>query len=210
MQSTQFYPNFAEPWLEGLVGRLSPTGERVDTLLTFDWIPGNDLRGSGDFWPLGLVGSTEGAILVGQSNRPQIQWFDGNGVMTQIVRWQAERPLVTDSVWGVYEEGFLAGPGGNTESRLSFLKGLIPPIGEPLPHFGQLWGDNVGNVWVGDYSVDRRVTARIRGFSRDGTWLGSITLPPYLKILAIRHGRLLGVQFNELGVEAVVLYAILR
>jgi hypothetical protein len=208
MRSATHSPDFPELWLQGIIARFDLTSERLDTLLSFDWVQSATTRRGIRFPAMGVVETTSGAILVGRSDRPQVEWVGPGGQVTQVLRFSWERRLITDSVWVAYERYFMEEPGWtvDTETRHRLFAQFRRPIGEPLPFFGTLRGDDLGNVWVGNYSVDPRTTERFEVFSPTGDWLGSVSLPPRFRVLDIQDGGILGVQYDDLGVNAVALY----
>jgi len=200
--------DFPEAWLRGVVTRLDLASGRVDTVRSFDWV--QNRRGRPRFPPGGEVGVTRGAILLGRSDRAQVEWVTTDGRLAQILSWEADRPRLSEEDWAVYEDYFMTEPvfTVSTEDRRELFAQMRPPIGRPLPHFGRLLGDDRGNAWVADYSVNWRTSARFEVFTADGDWLGSVSLPPRFQVLDIAESRVLGVQFNDLGVAAAVVYRI--
>ena len=47
-------------------------------------------------------------------------------------------------------------------------------------------------------------------FAPDGSWLGPVALPARSRVLDIAGGRMLLVEMNELGVQAVALYELVQ
>ena len=71
--------------------------------------------------------------------------------------------------------------------------------------------DDDGNLWVQDYrswvseaGVDRIWTV----FDPEGRYLGDVTVPAGLRVFTIHTDRLIGVHYDDLGVERVRIYAI--
>jgi hypothetical protein len=149
-------------------------------------------------------------MLVGRDDLPEVRRFTLDGTLTQIVRFPGPSVLITDSMWADYEWYWMTEPATSLDqrARARLFAQINPPIGKPLPYFGKLFGDDLGNLWVGAYSTAPRCTRRLRVFSPSGDWLGSLTLPPHFEVVDIRYGRILGVQYDDLGVNAVVLYRI--
>lgn len=210
MQSATYNPDFPELWRQGVIARFDLTSGRLDTLRTFDWTQSATTRRGIRFPVTGVTGTTKDAILIARSDLPQVNRINPEGELTQILRFPWERELISDSTWAAYEEYFMEEPVStiNASTRRRLFAQFKPPIGKPLPYFGTIRGDDLGNVWVGNYSVDYRTTGRYEVFSPTGDWLGSVSLPPRFRVLDIRERRILGVQYNDLGVNAVALFRI--
>ena len=205
MQRASSPPEFPEPWLPGFIARLDLASGQVDTLKHFDWIPSP--IGRTRFHPMGVAGVTEGALLVGRSDRAEIERSGLDGQVIQVLRFPREQPVITDDVWASYREWFMSDPvvTVDAETRATLFRRMRPRLGQPLPFFGRLDGDDLGNVWVGDYSVNTRTTTHYDVFSPDGSWLASVSLPAHFQVLDIYDGRMLGVEYNEFGEAAIVL-----
>ena len=209
MRSSTYNPNFSEPWLQGVVARFDLALDRLDTLRSFDWAP-NRATSTQVFRVQGVVSSTGGDILIGRTDRPQIDRFNPDGQLTQILRFPRARKVITEGIWASYKWFFMTEPQSNlgTQGRASLFAQIRWPIGDPLPYFGKLFGDEKGNAWVADFSVIPRTVERFDVFSPAGEWLGSLSLPPLFRVLDIRGGMILGVEIDELWVNAVALYRI--
>ena len=91
-----------------------------------------------------------------------------------------------------------------------------------LPVLHSLHLDAVGNLWVEPYSLPGADVAPFQVYTPDGTWLGTVAMPPGLSLEAggLRTGTgsksafeigddyILGVWRDELDVEYVRLYAL--
>jgi len=74
----------------------------------------------------------------------------------------------------------------------------------PLPLFGSLRGDPEGNVWIGESTVFATETpSAYQVVTSDGEWQGSIDLPEGLRVLQIGSDVVLGIETDELDVQAV-------
>ncbi len=84
------------------------------------------------------------------------------------------------------------------------------PIPELVPSFRGLLVDDVGNLWVEHYRLpwDARRTWEV--FNPDGRWLGTLTTPLGVRPLQIGPDFLLGSHRDEVGVERVRLYELVK
>ena len=70
--------------------------------------------------------------------------------------------------------------------------------------------DDEMNVWLEDFPMDSLHTNRWCVFDSTGVWSGSVTLPEGLAIFEIGTDYVLGKMEDELGVERVMAYALVR
>lgn len=80
-----------------------------------------------------------------------------------------------------------------------------------MPAYQGLQVDARGNLWVEAYRAPgEEVAPRWEVFDPDGVWLGTVETPAGVQIYEIGEGYLLGRWTDELGVEYVRRYAILK
>jgi hypothetical protein len=85
---------------------------------------------------------------------------------------------------------------------------LSPP--EFLPAYYGFQLDAVGVLWVEEYRLPGEVGSRWNLFDREGRWLTTIELPARLRVLEIGAEHLLGVWRDELDVEYLRVYGVVR
>lgn len=83
-------------------------------------------------------------------------------------------------------------------------------LADSFPAIDRFHVDSLGNIWVRDYSPPWETDATTGVFSADGPWLGTVHLPPDLRLLEIGADYLLGVRTDELDVQHLVLYDLER
>lgn len=201
--------DFRPRWLQSVLSKFDLLSGRVDTLGRFDWVQNE--RGRRRFDPQGRVAVTSGGLLIGRGDRPEVRVLDFSGHVRQWVRWTAEPPALTEEDWSIYEDYFMTDPVMTLtpSERREIFAAMRPQLGSPLPYFGGLLGDDHGNIWVADHSVNWRVTAALKAFSPQGKWLGTLALPPRFQVLDIFENRILGIGFNDVGVASAIVYRIL-
>jgi len=94
-----YLPPPPDGWASMPIFRVSPDGERVDTLPSLDY---REFQGEGPgnvFSHTGALGVATGAILYGRSDVPEVRWLDETGTVVEIARWVPEWKQITDSVW---------------------------------------------------------------------------------------------------------------
>jgi hypothetical protein len=83
------------------------------------------------------------------------------------------------------------------------------PWAETLPAWGDLRGDEAGNLWVSEDSGTGASTDW-NVFAPDGQWLTPIGLPDGVRILELGDDYLLGLWLDELDIEHVRMYEIVK
>ncbi len=91
--------------------------------------------------------------------------------------------------------------------------GQVPAFG--WPDYARSFGpaiqlDDDGNVWVAEYFLPGETRNARTVFGSDGIWLGSLELPPRFTPHHIGRDFVLGVWRDELDVESVRLYELVK
>ena len=207
-------------WLPGHMSLLDTETGAIDTVASYDnWpgvppgLPTNPIRA------LGEVTVAAGHFVQTRSDRPEITWRLPDGTVTRIMRWRPERTLLTEELLEpveAYDRMMGRMNYGVSEARLEELvqEGMSwyrAMLGRPMPLFGIPFADADGNVWLPSY----RMTYPEEGspytvVSPDGEWLGQVVTPPRFRILDVTGGLVLGVLRDEMDVESVVVYEVVR
>ena len=89
------------------------------------------------------------------------------------------------------------------------------PRAATLPVLQSIRLDAAGNLWVEPYSLPGAEVPPFEVYDSDGNWLGSVAMPPGLSLVdrprigfEIGDDYVLGVWFDELGVQYVRLYGL--
>ena len=212
MTISQYRLYFEEPWLRAPLVRHPLNTQQWDTVGLYDFaqrisqnVTPNPIR------PSGHAAVTAGGMIVNRGDRSQVERMDLSGQTTQIILWEEDRRPLTASLWAIREEYWASRNTRRTEAELrEFLADLRAAATEHLPYSGGLHGDDAGNVWVAEYSMDFPHPARYRVFGPDGHWLGWVEMPPRFQILDIGREFLLGIQRDEFDVQAITLVPIVR
>ena len=210
---------FEEEWLPGHMARLDMDTGTLDTIASFDHM---SRAPQGLRWnPIGAAGwvtVATGQFVYARSDRPEIAWRLPDGTVTQIVRWQAEPPApLTEDLLAGFEAGFREGnqranPGASDADidRMTAddVARYHAVLGHPMPLFNTPIGDAEGRIWLpaylpGGWRVDAPEYTVI---SASGEWLGTVEVPPRLRILDVAGGLVLGVLRDEMDVQSVVVY----
>ena len=84
------------------------------------------------------------------------------------------------------------------------------PMPELLPPYSLLRVDSEGNLWVAGYRVPGEENNDWSVFDTRGRWLGDVGLPEGLSVLDIGGDYLLGGFTDDLDVEHLVLYELIK
>ena len=222
MATSSFRSGFEEPWLPGHMARFDMETSALDTVASYDFAsrPPPGLRWD-PISAFGRVAGVAGEFVYTRSDKPEVTWRSPDGTVTQIVRWQAEAAPLTEELLAGIEAGLRAGnrmanPGAAdaaidrmTDENMAVYRARI---GGPMPLFAIPLGDREGRVWLPSWrpGAAREGASHYTVISADGEWLGTVEGPPGLRILDVAHGLVLGVQRDEMDVESVVLYEMVR
>ena len=84
------------------------------------------------------------------------------------------------------------------------------PFPEKRPAYGSLLPDDLGNLWVGDWVLFPEVAKGWKVLDPSGRWMGEMTMPERFFPYAVGVDWILGVEWDELDVEYVVLYPLIK
>ena len=218
MATNSYMSGFAEEWLPGHMARFDMGTGTLDTIASYDFMsrPPPDLRWS----PNGGSGSVTvaaGQFVYTRSDRPEIIWRLPDGTVTQIVRWQAEPAPLTEELLAGVEAGLrarhqMANPGASDADiegmTADAMAVYMASLGGPMPLFSPPIGDAEGRVWLPAYRPggSRADVPDYTVISAGGEWMGTVEVPPRLRILDVAGGLVLGVLRDEMDVQSVVVY----
>jgi hypothetical protein len=77
-------------------------------------------------------------------------------------------------------------------------------------HSGNLLVDAEDNLWVREYSLPGELAFRWSVFDADGVFLGTLDVPEGLQLLDVGADRVLGSWRDDLGVEHVRMYELIK
>ena len=209
-----------EEWLVGHMSLFDTETGAIDTVAAYDHHP-RERRGVMNpiIQPIGEVTVAAGRFVQTRSDRPEITWRLPDGTVTQIVRWRPEPPLLTEELLE-HGESYNRMIGrmnyGVSETRLEEIiqedmSRYRAMIGQPVPLFGSPFADAAGNLWLPSYRpAYPEEGSPYTVISPDGEWLGQVETPPRFRILDVTGGLVLGVLRDEMDVENVVVYEVVR
>lgn len=206
--------------------RLSAGGERVAELGSF---PGYQSYSSPQTgvapYPFGADthGAVSGdALVVGTAESPELRYHGPDGGLRRIVRWPdhdrtVEGPLV--AVWDSMMASWLE---AMPEMRRDMVREMFDRIPRPerFPAYDGVIPGEGGRIWVGEYvgmleiastPIDRRVPSRRwLVLDADGALAATVETPAGFQPHAVSASRVWGVYRDEVDVESVRAYRIVR
>ncbi|MGW8265097.1 MAG: hypothetical protein ACWGSQ_01950 [Longimicrobiales bacterium] len=198
------------------VVRFDVDGSLVDTLGLF---PGREVvltdeggRGVMNTPPFARNASTTlrgDRVVVGPQSRFELLEIGPEGRVLRVVRARETATPVGPEQLEAYIQGRLrtAPPERHAEIRRS-LEDM--PVPETIPPYGGILGDEDGNLWVGAWAMYPEVAGSWEVFDPNGVWLGAVRTPPGIDPRAIGSEWLLGVERDDLDVEYVVVYPLIK
>ncbi len=207
---------FEEEWLQGHMARFDVATGAVDTVASYDYVPGDGNPSPG----FGSVTVADGEFVQTRSDKAEVIWRLPDGTVRQIVRWQAEPEHLTDEHLRRLGESLLPRLRfANPDAPIATVEEMVrenvarreADLGKPLALFRSPFGDAEGRVWLPSFDIagPREGSPPYTVFSPDGEWLGQVDAPPGLRILDVAHGRVLGVVTDEMDVQSVVVYELI-
>jgi len=162
-----------------------------------------------------VVGGDPPKVVIGDSDRPELFVFDPPGVLASIIRWDAEpRRVQPEWVEQWKEERSAADlPPGQLQELERVWRWM--PVPETLPHFEALEVDREENLWVRAAVAPSDSILEYLVFDPQGKMLGRLPVPlglvhnPMVR-LDIGGDYLLGVWEDELGIQSVRMYGLIK
>jgi hypothetical protein len=162
---------------------------------------------SGLFERTGTFTAWRDRLFVGDGDRYEIAVIDTSGRTIQSIRrLQTPRPVTTDAIAAQRAERIGRYP---NESRREAERVYAEiPVPETMPAYSRVVADAEGNLWVEEYRVTADEPLRWTVFDSAGRMLGTLAVPPTLRIMEIHRDVLIGVARDSLDVPQVRVYPI--
>ena len=156
-------------------------------------------------------GLSDDRFIIGDAYDYTFNEYRHDGTLERKVRRNhTPRPVETGDVERSVRMSVDRLPEGGLRTRILEQRlAMLHP--DRMPAYSDLIAERDGHVWVRPYrtkweggDVDWDV------FDPGGRWLGAVTVPERLRVTDIGAGRLLGVARDELGIESLRLYALVK
>ncbi len=196
-------------------------GEEVELVRRDDGRLSEDLYVFGN---MPVVGAAAGPVAVIDTEAWRVRLVSSlDGSIERIIRREVEPPEATDAIYEAHLEGIVgmvAGAGAPAE-QVEFVRRMWReyPRAPTLPVLRSVHVDAGGNIWLAPYYIAGAEPPPFEVFAPDGTWLGTVALPPGLErgfvqyqapYMEIGDDHVLGVWRDELGVQYVRMYRLNR
>ncbi len=155
-------------------------------------------------------------VVASPNDRYEIRAFRADGALARIVRrghqprvpTEADRPHFVEEQMSYYEASDI--PEAIVERARQEFE--TTPLAETFPAFSSVLGDASGHLWVEEYRLPRddRPGTLWTVFDPEGYALGFVETPDGLEIDEIGEDYLLGRVMDDLGVESVQLWPLVR
>ena len=199
--------------------RFSPDG---DLLASYGPFPGYtnfvSANGMGNV-PFGAglsLGVHRDHLVVGTGETEEARYFGPAGTLARIVRWTGPDRTLTQ---GRIEEFLGFAESQAPEAARGRVRDLFAeiPYPERFPPYEDLIVSTDGYLWIGEYLGPEQMMPETRSpgqtwqiFDPDGAWLGAVKTPEGLDVLLIEEAEVIGVYLDELGVESVRAYNLVK
>jgi hypothetical protein len=156
------------------------------------------------------VGTIGDGFFVGTADAYEIRFYSSDGALQRIVRREHERRPLTDADIQRYKERRLATASEMEKTRFQLERRLDETeYPAAMPAYGSIMVGRDENLWVADY-VTSGEPGHWRAFDRAGRMVAALETPPGLLVFEIGSDYVLGRSRDELDVEQVQLYALVK
>lgn len=217
----------ADTWIEDMsdhrvdhqrILRVSANGEHADSLGAYR---SREMFSSREGAPVAMGrifgatlvhGATADGYVIGFAGEYELLEHDEAGRLRRRIRWQGEDRVVTSADVEAYRADFRENRAGDDEISQAFLRLLDDvPAADLFPAYSQLVMDTDGNFWLAAYERPNREGPPLwTVIDSAGRWLGEVALPENLEVWEIGADYVLGVFDDELGVEHVRKYRLIK
>ena len=221
--SSSYAPSLAsqeldDHWVFGPLLASDPLGGAVDTLAVLPMVELRLENGRPIADPFTRYSSADvysDGFVWARNDLAEVVWLSREGAVLQRARWGQPPRQVDERVWEEYEAAFSERLGRSPEratddraaERLRNARRMASPT---LPLFRYVRADRDGAVWISSYTMVGLPSSSFLVIDAHGVARTRIEFPRPVEILDIRDNRLLGVETNEWGVQAVALYRVER
>jgi hypothetical protein len=151
-------------------------------------------------------------LVFGDASRFEVAIYAADGTLKKLVRRTHTPEPISREDLALWQ--------AEVESKRRPVSASLPDLfRQPITDFelpetkavyGDIQVDRAENIWVSEYTFAQRQPTSWSVFSPDGIWLGELTAPDRFRILDIGADYVLGVYRDELDVEYLQLYPLVR
>lgn len=158
---------------------------------------------------VGLRAAQGGAVALGDGAEYDVRVRRADGALLRVRRTVERRPVTDADVRNLIETSLER----YDESRRPLMRRRMEgtPTSPSMPAYSAVQIDRLGNLWVEAFRApDDDALRNWSVFDPDGRWLGDVVLPEGLEVFEIGRDYVLGKETDELDVEYVRVYALLK
>jgi hypothetical protein len=199
-----------------LYGRVSRHGDFLDSIGRFPslefYVSGTERRAAAVSLPFGRAAQAAvrgQTAYVGVTDRYEIFRYAVDGRLAGVIRTAHEPVAVSDEDVERVKEEQLEDAGDNFRRTMERMFANMP-IPSTMPAFGRLVVDARAYLWVQEYARPGAERDRWLVYDPGGRLLGMVTSPSDLRVFEIGEDYLLGTWRDDLDVEHVQLYELIK
>ena len=194
--------------------RVSDEGVRLDTIAVLPggecFLGDDELGGRIMFGRTTTVLAHSDRLYVGTADTWQIDVYDLGGTLRQRIRRAHEPRPVTQADLEARQQELLDRVQSEERRRSLRRRFESVPHAESLPPYDLLMADAADNLWIREYASPLDTVARWSVFEPHGRFLGMVEMAPEFRPHDIGADYVLGVWKDELDVESVRLYDLIK
>jgi hypothetical protein len=148
-------------------------------------------------------------VFVADNAEYRVDTYTAGGDWQSSLRWHRPQVPLTDEV---VEAWYRSMPTGDDDAlvRRRMASARSRPLPETVPAYRDILVDDVGNLWVQEYPLLSGEPQRWTVFDPDGVLLGTMEMPPSFQPYHIGSEFVLGRHRDELDIEHVQLYSLIK
>lgn len=152
------------------------------------------------------------SFYYGSGEAYEVGYYGLDGALRRLIRKTQPAVPVTESDIDRYEQRVREIAPEFGPAWMQHVDGMLRemPYPETMPAYSGLEVDAEGNLWVREYGTSGAPTQRWSVFEADGRLLGAVAMPAEFSVYEIGADYVLGRWTDELDVEHVQLYALIK
>jgi len=162
------------------------------------------------FGHFGQAAIHDSGFYYGSSDSYEIGYYASDGTLQRLIRLDQGNLEVTPEDIELYTRESLARARDERRRQIRERMYARMPWPDVMPAYDEFITDEAGNLWVAEYRRPGDQQPRWHVFDPDGTMLGMVETPPRFRIDQIGPDFMLGRWTDELDVEHVRMYALLK
>ena len=149
--------------------------------------------------------------VLGRTETYELRGFRGDGSLERIVRRDYEPRTPTQAEQDAFLRRKVARYSEERRARVAEVAANVPLV-DAFPAFGSVVGDALGHLWVAEFKRpgEEYVGILWTVFDREGRVLGLVETPEIVTVFEIGEDYILGEGTDDLGVEYVKMWGLVR